>query len=248
MNYPQDYINKVINGDCLEVMKGIPDKSIDLVLTDPPYGVTRNEWDKQLNLKELWKEFWRILKENGLVVMTTQQPFTTDVINSNRDNFRYDIIWYKPLASGFLNANKMPLRNHEVILVFYKQLPTYNPQKFIGKVRKASMLKANSTTNYGEFASVFSKEHNDYFPLSVIEFSNADKINTVHPTQKPIELMQYLVKTYSNVGNIILDPYLGSGTTARACLNLNRNFIGIEISPEYCKISEDRLKQQVLNF
>jgi site-specific DNA-methyltransferase (adenine-specific) len=227
-------------------MKTFPDRSIDLVLTDPPYGVTQNEWDEIPDLSNMWGEIWRTLKEDGAVIMTSQQPFCTDLINSERDNFKYDLIWYKPLATGFLNANKAPLRNHEIILVFYKKLPAYNPQKFIGKIRKRGISKANSTTNYGSFKSIETKEHNDYFPQSVMEFSNTDKSNGYHPTQKPIDLMAYLIKTYSNENDLILDPFLGSGTTAVAAKQLHRRFIGIEISERYCQIARERLRQGIL--
>ena len=242
-------INTIIQGDCIEVMKQMPDKSVDLVLTDPPYGTTRNEWDKIPNLESLWKELKRIGKDNCGYIMTSAQPFTTDLINSNREQFRYDLVYEKTLGSGFLNAKRMPMRYHESIIVFYDKLPTYNPIMGQG-VRKTGINKSQDNgTNYGK-KTKFNQEYDDMgkrYPKSVIKFSTGDRTKEQHhPTGKPVELMSYLVKTYSNENDIVLDPFLGSGTTAMSCKYLKRNYIGIEIEEKYCEIARQRLRQGVL--
>jgi site-specific DNA-methyltransferase (adenine-specific) len=236
-------------GDCMDVLRNIPDGSIDLMLTDPPYAVTQNKWDVKIPLKELWAEWERVLKPNGAFVFTSQFPFTIDLIMSNRDLFRYDLIWYKPLGSGFLNANKMPLRNHEHILVFYRKLPTYNPQKGIGQRKKGKVKNERLNSNYGKF----NKEEVHFYddngirnPQSVIEITNGDRTSeSDHPTQKPVELFQYLIKTYSNEGDTVFDGYLGSGTCAHACLLERRSFIGAEFDPTYYVGIKKRIQNHV---
>jgi len=238
--------NQVVCGDCLEGMKLMPDKSIDLILTDPPYGVTQNKWDIVPNFSNLWKQLLRIGKDNAAYILTATQPFATDLINSNRESFRYDLIWYKALGTGHLNCNRMPMRNHEHILVFYKKLPTYNPQKSIGVMRRKGSDNDDTTTNYGKFKGVVSV-NNTYHPQSVIDLTNGDRTKeNQHPTQKPLSLFEYLLKTYSNKGDLICDPFMGSWTTARACKDLGRDFIGFELSEEYCKVGEKRLQQEVM--
>ena len=242
-------VNKIINGDCLEVMKGIKDESVDLVLTDPPYGVTKNKWDIVPNLDKMWQEFTRIGKSNCAYIFTAAQPFTTDLINSFRDWFRYDLVYEKTLGSGFLNAKKMPMRYHESILVFYKHLPVYNPIMGEGVNKKGIAPSYSHSSNYGKQSGVNIKydDGGKRYPKSIIRFSTGDRTkNQYHPTGKPISLMSYLIKTYSNENDTILDPFLGSGTTVLAAKNLKRNFIGIEISPEYCEIARQRLRQQTL--
>jgi len=226
---------KLILGDCLEEMKKIPDKSIDLVLTDPPYGVTQNKQDIVVDLSELF----RVGKG---IVMTSQQPYTTDVIYQYRKCFKYDLVWDKVLTSGFLNANRMPLRSHESILVFGDV--QYNPQKVMGnKNHSKGKPKDSANNNYGKHNFVDNTEAlgNMKHPTSIISFSKPHPSVAQHRTEKPIELMMWLVKTYSNVGNTILDPFMGSGTTGVACKELGRNFIGIEISPEYFEIAKKRI-------
>jgi site-specific DNA-methyltransferase (adenine-specific) len=249
MKYPEDFINKVICGDCLEVMKDIPDKSIDLVLTDPPYGTTRNDWDKVPDLDKLWNELKRIGKDNCGFIMTSAQPFTTDLINSQRELFRYDLVYEKTLGSGFLNAKKMPMRYHEEVLVFYRNLPTYNPIMGQGVRKKGINKSADNGTNYGK-RTKFNQEYDDggkRYPKSIIRFSTGDRTKEqYHPTGKPTELMGYLIKTYSNENSLILDPFMGSGTSCVGAKQLNRSYIGIEISPKYCKIAQERLRQEVL--
>ena len=245
-------LNKIYCGDCLDLMKSIPDKSIDLVVTDMPYGRTKNKWDNTPDLDALFSLLWRVSRLNTAVICTSQQPFTTDLINSQRKFFRYDLIWFKKgKATGFLNANKMPLRSHENILVFYQQLPVYHPQKTKGDTNhsKGSHSRGQKQTNnnYGKFDQTFqSPPTTDKFPLSVLEFQGVHP--PIHPTQKPVELLQYLIETYSNENTVILDPFCGSGTTCVAAKLLGRNYIGIDISPEYCKIAEARLRNTEENL
>lgn len=248
-----NYINKIIQGDCLEVMLGIPDRSIDMILCDLPYGTTQLEWDKPLNLKKLWELYERIIKSNGAIILTGAQPFVTDLINSNRKLFKYEIIWQKTQPSGFLDANKKPLKAHENICVFYKSLPTYNPQKWWGGTSTKRTGKSSFRSgHYGRFLDKEETGTDDgmRFPISVIKFSNwngtlfGDKSRTVkHPTQKPVELFEYLIKTYTNEGDIVLDNCIGSGTTALAAIKTKRNYIGIEISKKYCDIANARLAE-----
>ena len=237
--------NKIYCMDCLEGMKQMDDNSVDMILCDLPYGVTaRNKWDIIIEFDKLWKQYERIIKDNGAIVLTATEPFASMLIISNNKLFRYDLIWEKPLATGFLNANRMPLRNHEQVLVFYKKLPTYNPQKTKGK--PYTMKRRGDTSNYNEVKELHwvTNSNGDRFPKSVIKFS-ADK-DKLHPTQKPVKLFEYLIKTYSDEGDLVLDNCIGSGTTAVACKNTNRNFIGIDTSEEYCKIANKRLEQENL--
>ena len=234
-------INKIYKGDCLEVMKSIDNKSIDLILCDLPYNVTaRNEWDILIPFRPLWGIYERIIKDNGAIILTATQPFATQLISSNYKLFRYDLIWEKPLATGFLNANKMPLRSHESILIFYKSLPIYNPQMEYGKPYKT--IKRSDTTNYkkNKIPYTIINESGKRFPKSVIRFPQNRK-TTYHPTQKPVALFEYLIKTYTNEGDLVLDNCAGSGTTGVACRNWNRNFILIEKDETYCKIAEKRI-------
>jgi site-specific DNA-methyltransferase (adenine-specific) len=236
-------INRIHQGDCLILMKEIPDKSVNLILCDLPYGVTnRNKWDCIIPIELLWKEYKRVLKEKGIIILTATQPFASRLIMSNLEMFRYDLIWEKPLATGFLNANRMPLRNHESILVFYNSLPIYNPQKTEGKPYK--MVRRSDSTDYGEVKNLHQETNNvdgKRFPKSVIKFSS-DK-EKLHPTQKPLALFEYLILTYSDKGALVLDNCMGSGTTAVACLNLNRNFIGIELEQKYIDICNKRIME-----
>ena len=229
-------------GDCLEAMKSIPDGSIDLVLTDPPYGTTSCKWDSIIPLEQMWEQLKRIIKPNGAIVMTASQPFTTVLAHSNLKYFRYEWIWLKSNSTGFQLAKKMPLKKHENILVFYNKLPTYNPQglRLYGKRNRRG-----SVGNGGHLAN----ECNDYiqeftnYPTQTIKFDyDKDKI---HPTQKPVALMEYLVKTYTNEGDTVLDFTMGSGSTGVACVNTNRNFIGIELDEKYFEIAKKRIKEEL---
>ncbi len=226
---------ELINGDCLEYLPTIPDKSVDLILCDLPYGTTQNKWDSIIPLDKLWKEYNRISR--GAVVLTAAQPFTSILVSSFLEGFKYEWIWQKDNGTGFLNAKKQPLRNHESVLVFYKEQPEYNPQMTEGKPYKCKSGRA--TENYGSQVSVITENKGERYPLSIILFKR-DK-DKQHPTQKPVALMEYLIKTYTNPGDLVLDNCMGSGTTGVACKNLGRAFIGIEKDPEYFKIAEERI-------
>lgn len=239
--------NVLYNGDCLEVMKEIEDKSISLILCDLPYGVTaRNKWDTIIPFDKLWEQYERIIKDNGAIVLTSQQPFTTSLIMSNPKLFRYTLVWQKTTPTGFLNANKMPLRSHEDIVVFYKKLPTYNPQKTTGHKRKVSKAehKTNSkmSTNYGEY-EYSTYDSTERYPTSVLTFATDKQKSAIHPTQKPLKLWEWLIATYSNKNDLILDNCSGSFTTAVACDNLERRWICIEKEGNYCEAGRDRINE-----
>jgi site-specific DNA-methyltransferase (adenine-specific) len=240
----------VMYGDCLELMKNIPDKSVDMVLCDLPYGMVDAEWDSVIPFEALWEQYHRICKENAAILLFAIQPFATDLINSNRKEFRYDIIWEKTLKCGFFNAHKMPLRSHEEILVFYKKLPTYNPIKTkkegvkIGHKRKNSKSKTFGGSVYqGTKCEKWEYvETGERFPTSIIKFSNWNGASK-HPTQKPVPLLEYLIKTYTNDGETVLDNTMGSGSTGVACVNTERNFIGIEKNNYYFDVAKERIEQ-----
>lgn len=232
----------LMQGDCLERMKEIPSGSVDMVLTDPPYGTTACKWDSIIPLKPMWEQLKRIIKPNGAIVMTASQPFTTILIASNIDEFRYDLIWTKTQATGFYNANRMPLRAHEDIVVFYESLPTYNPQKTSGKPYRQCRGSA-SDVYAGKDLTETVNNTGDRHPLSHRHFTkDRDKF---HPTQKPVSLMEYLVKTYTNEGEYVLDFTMGSGTTGVACANTGRKFIGIELDAGYFEIARNRISAAI---
>ncbi|AIR11716.1 DNA modification methylase (plasmid) [Ligilactobacillus salivarius] len=231
-------------GDCLELLGGVQDMSIDLILCDLPYGTTRNKWDKIIDLDKLWEHYNRIIKDNGAIVLFSQQPFSSKLIESNPKMFRYERIWTKGLATGHLNAKKMPLKKHENILVFYKKLPTYNPQWWYSTPYKVKQGRSKSS-NYDKQRPYTPSESKDgrRYPVDIIEFKHDGK--KLHPTQKPVALLEYLIKTYTNEGDTVLDNCMGSGSTGVACANTNRNFIGIELSSEYYNIAKDRIEKAV---
>ena len=229
---------KLICGDCLVEMNNIPTESIDMVLCDLPYGTTKNSWDKPLPLNQLWEHYNRICKPNACIALFSQPPYIADLIKSNPKNFRYEWIWVKSMATGFLNANKMPLKAHENILIFYKKLPTYNPQMVKGKPHKRSKLDKGSS-NYSNYSNRTTSMSDEYYPTDILEFGTEIRY---HPTQKPVPLLSYLIETYTKVGDTILDNCMGSGSTGVAAYNLKRNFIGIECESSYLKIAENRLK------
>lgn len=243
---------KLYKGDCLEIMPQLEAGSVDMILCDLPYGTTQIEWDVVIPFDLLWKNYERLIKPNGAIVLFSSQPFTTDLINSNRNLFRYEIIWKKTQKAGFLNARIAPLRAHENIAVFYKKLPTYNPvMKKTGKPPR--MRKGGGLISSKQYREVIDNDSNDMglaFPDDVIEFSNwngalfgNNKNATKHPTQKPVDLLSYLIRTYTNHGDLVLDNTMGSGSTGVACWETGRKFIGIEISDEYFAIAEKRIKQ-----
>ena len=233
-------------GDCLEVMKEIPDKSIDMILCDLPYGVTACSWDVLIPLESLWLQYERIIKKNGAIVLTGTQPFVSTLILSNRSLFRYELIWDKKLVTGHLNAHKMPLRVHENILIFYSTLPTYNPQKFLGEKNHKTRGSEKKSNVYGSERREDNSEilGNWKFPKSILEIEKVPSLLVTVPTQKPIELFKYLVLTYTNIGEVVLDNCIGSGTTAIACEQINRKWIGIEKDLEIYKIAKNRIIQE----
>lgn len=246
-------------GDCLELMKTLDDKSVDLILCDLPYGTTRNKWDSVLDLELLWEQYNRVIKDRGAILLFAQTPFDKVLGVSNLKDLRYEIIWQKTAPTGFLNANKMPMKAHENILVFYKKLPTYNPQMTQGHPRKVSSKESraksverqklkvdNKDSNYnfyGESAEGY--DSTERYPLSVQVFAKDQQKENYHPTQKPIALLEWLIKTYSNEGDLVLDNCMGSGSTGVACVNLNRNFIGMELTEQYFEIAKERIEKVV---
>jgi DNA modification methylase len=239
-------MNKLLQGDCLELMKDIPDGSVDMILCDLPFGVTnRNKWDNVIEFDKLWREYHRICRENSAIVLNCQQPFTTDLICSNRKEFKYLWYWDKHLKTGFLNAKKQPLRQIEEIAVFYKRQCTFHPPLKRGKKHINNRPENILSTNYG-----MQKERvitiTDTFCASTL-ICDYPKIITKggHPTQKPVALLEYLIKTYTNEGETVLDNCMGSGSTGVACVNTNRNFIGIELDENYFHIAESRINQAI---
>ena len=231
---------EIYKDDCLEAMNLIPDKSIDMILCDLPYGTTRNKWDTVIDLDLLWGQYERIIKDNGAIVLFAQVPFNIVLGYSNLKLLKYEWIWEKEQGTGHLNAKKMPLKSHENIMVFYKKLPTYNPQMVGNEVRTVKRSGNKSkTTNYGDFIEIKESTYIGRYPKDIIRF-NKDK--GYHPTQKPVDLLEYLIKTYTNEGEIVLDNCMGSGSTGVACLNTNRKFIGIELDSKYFDIAKKRIE------
>ena len=241
----------LLQGDCLELMKDIPDKSIDLILCDLPYGTTRNSWDEVIPFDKLWAQYNRIIKDNGAILLFAQGKFYVNLVNSNMKMFRYDLVWDKELVSGFLNAKRMPLRRHEQVAVFYKHLPTYNPQFTQGKPlhSKGTAYKEKELTNnnYGDFKATDDDRagSTEKYPTSIMKFQKPHPSVCVHPTEKPVALLEYLVKTYTNEGDVVLDNCMGSGSTGVACQNTNREFIGMELDEDYYKLACERIKKEV---
>lgn len=227
-----DYLNQVFEDDCLDVMEHLPDNSVDMVLCDLPYGTTQNKWDSVIDLTKLWERYSRIVKKNGAIVLTSQGIFTAKLIISNEKWFKYKIVWEKSKPTNFLNAKKQPLRKHEDICVFYQAQPTYNPQMTFGKAYSKGIRKNQHTGSYGEFDPVLVESKDGMrYPTDVVYFKTpeSEAEGTVwHPTQKPVELGRYLIRTYSNPGDVILDNASGSGSFLISALLEHRNFIGIE--------------------
>lgn len=231
-------------GDCLEIMPTLEAGSVDMVLCDLPYGTTQNKWDSEIDLVDLWKCYQRLGKIRCPFVLTASQPFTSVLTLSNLKLFRYDWQWEKTTASGHLNAKKMPLRAHESVLVFCRSTPPYHPQKTNGHVRKTALNVDRSTKLSGCYGSQKGITHYDSterYPRSVIKFSTDKQKSKLHPTQKPVALMEYLIRTYTNEGDTVLDNAMGSGTTGVACINTKRKFIGIEKDEEYFRAASKRL-------
>ena len=241
-------INKIYNEDCLEGMKKIDDESIDCIICDLPYGTTSNSWDSIIPLEILWQEYYRICKSNAAIVLTASQPFTSKLVMSNIENFRHEWIWIKNRGSNFANTVREPMKEHEEILVFSRGKWTYNKQMQSRTGGGSDRVKYNvkfetSSTNYRDFKT---REENKLPELRVP--SSCQKFNTevgLHPTQKPVDLFRYLVRTYTNEGDLVLDNCMGSGTTAIACIRENRNFIGFELNKEYYDKSCKRIKEEL---
>lgn len=260
-----NFINKVVQGDCLDVMQSIPDKSVNMILCDLPYGTTQNKWDSVIDLKKLWVQYERIIKDDGAIVLTSQGIFTAKLILSNEKLFKYKITWIKSKSTNFLNAKKQPLRKHEDICVFYKKQPTYNPQMTEGEAYDKGVRKDQYTGSYGDFKPKHVKSNGERYPNDIVFYEEqpiddfvyiktAESEGTVyHPTQKPIELGRYLIKTFTNEGDIVLDNACGSGSFLLSAILENRNFIGIEknedvllhkVKPtDYIKVCTDRIEE-----
>jgi len=229
-------------GDCLDIMPNIPDQSVDMILCDLPYGTTRNQWDSVVALDKLWAEYKRICR--GAIVLMAQTPFDKVLGVSNLSMLRYEWIWEKSNPTGHLNAKKMPMKAHENALVFYAKQPTNHPIKTTGHVKKTAVKRFDITTNYG--AQSFTElpySSTERYPRSVLQFPSDKQTSKLHPTQKPVALMEYFIRTYTNPRDVVLDNCMGSGTTGVACANTDRRFIGIENNPRYFRIARSRLEE-----
>lgn len=238
---------EIYNEDCLTGMKRIPDGTVDAIICDPPFGTTDSDFDIRLPLDEMWSEFNRVTKQNAAIVLFSQLPFAVDLINANRKMFRYEWIWEKSVACGFLNAKKMPLRAHENILVFYRRLPTYNPQWRQGKAYvQAHAGEASGGVYQGRKPCVTVNDGKHYYPRDVVKFTSLQSLSKreprYHPTQKPEALMEFLVKTYTNEWEIILDATMGSGSTGVAAVRHCRRFIGFEKEKRFFDVSQRRIQ------
>lgn len=232
----------LMKGDCLERMKEIPDKLVDMVLCDPPYGTTRNAWDIPVDAQKMWRQIRRITKPNAAVLLFAQMPYGAELVTSNMKEYRYEWIWKKTASTGFLNANRMPLKIHETIQVFYRRLPKYRPQ--LQKEKKTHPRGGNNrgSSNYDHFTTLPITHSDERYPVDVIEFKNGNRLG-LHPTAKPVQLLEYLVRTYTDENEVVLDFCMGSGSTGVACVNTGRDFIGIELNDNYFSIAEQRIKE-----
>ena len=231
--------------DCLKILPTLSDNSVDMLLVDLPYGTTACKWDSIIPLDKLWEQYNRICKQNAVMVFTAAQPFTTVLASSNIKNFKYEWIWEKPQGTNPMNSKVMPLKSHENILVFYRKKPTYNPQMWYSTPYSGFI---SDSSKIGEVYGKQQSKHRDNpegsrFPKTVLKYKQEKGL---HPTQKPVGLMEYLIKTYTNEGDIVLDNTMGSGTTGLACMNINRHFIGIESNKKYYNIAKDRLNKPIL--
>ena len=236
-------LNKIYNEDCLEGMKRIPDKSVDMILCDLPYGTTACKWDEIIPFEPLWEQYNRIIKDNGAIVLTARNPFSSNLVMSNVKMYKHKWVWNKKQSGSFFNAKLMPLQIEEDVLVFAKGKVNYHPMMRTGKMRlKGRQSKETQWVNgLNRSDGVYSDQ---YYPTNIIEFANSrNKKNNIHPTQKPVPLFEYLIKTYTNEGETVLDNCMGSGTTAIACLNTNRNFIGFELDKEYFDMATKRIEE-----
>ena len=244
-------MNEIRHGDCLELMKELPDKSVDMILCDLPYGTTQCKWDSVIPFDRLWEQYLRVIKDNGAIVLHGAEPFSSALRLSNIKNYKYDWVWDKVKGTGFLNAKKQPMRNHELISVFYKKQCVYNPQKTKGHKKKVSFRGKHLQTDvYGDMNNDYKYESTERYPRSIQIIPTETQNSSFHPTQKPILLEEYFIKTYTNEGGLVLDNCAGSGTINIACHNTNRQCIGMEKDENYFKIATKRLenckKQEVL--
>ena len=246
-------LNRIYNEDCLEGMKRIEDGSVDMILCDLPYGTTACKWDIIIPFEALWEQYERIIKDNGAIVLTAAQPFTSALVMSNPKLFKYDWTWRKPRGTGHLNAKKQPMRDKEDVLVFYKKQAAYNPQMTEGepysalKGGKTTRVSDKGVTTYGKFmnGAEFRNDNTGFrYPKQVIEFGVVER-GTLHPTQKPVPLFEYLIKTYTNEGDTVLDNCMGSGTTAIAAINTDRKFIGFELDETYFNLANNRISEHL---
>ena len=236
---------KMMQGDCLELMKDIPDGSVDMILCDLPYASTKNQWDCTIPFEPLWNEYCRIIKDNGAIVLFCDGLFMAELMLSNKKMWRYNLIWDKQRGCDFLNANVKPLKSHEEIAIFYKHKPTYNKQFWYSKPYKLTK-NGSLSSNYGDRKTAFSESINgERNPLSILSYKR--DVSRLHPTQKPVSLLEYLIKTYTNESDLVLDNCMGSGSTGVACVNTNRDFIGIELDDNYFNIAQKRINQAIQN-
>lgn len=238
---------KLWQGDCLQLMNDIPNKSVDCIITDLPYGQTqRNKWDSVIPFEPLWEQYKRIIKDNGAIILFGNGMFTAELMMSNKSMWKYNIIWEKTQPTGFLNAKKMPLRNHEDICIFYKKPPTYNPQKTTGHTRKVSKAEhkvgCKNTSDYGEHG-LTTYDSTERYPKSVWKFAKDIQKSALHPTQKPLALIEELIKTYTNEGDLVLDSCAGAMTTALACIKTKRRCISIEKDEVYYRVGCNRINK-----
>lgn len=225
------------SGDCLNIMKSISDNSVNLILCDLPYGTTMNKWDNIIPLEEMWESYKRVIAPHGAIVLHAQEPFTSMLIMSNLEMFKYKWVWNKKQVSGFLNAKKQPLRNCEDICVFYSKQCVYNPQMRKGKMQMKNT--GGASTNYNDFVAM-PKMSDEYYPTMLLDFP-LQRFKGGHPTQKPVKLLEYLINTYTNEGDLVLDSCMGSGSTGVACINTRRRFVGIEIDEGYYDMARSRV-------
>ena len=238
---------RLLLGDCLDILPTLESNSVDMVLVDLPYGTTACKWDSIIPLDKLWEQYNRICKENGAMVFTAAQPFTTILAASNLESFRYEWIWEKPQGTNPMNAKVMPLKSHENILVFYRKKPVYNPQMWYSTPYSGF---SSNTSKIGEVNGSAESKHRDNpegsrYPKTILKFKQEKGL---HPTQKPVNLMEYFIKTYTNEGDTVLDNTMGSGTTGVACRRTNRNFIGIESDENYYNVANHRINNSILSF
>ena len=234
----------LLHGDCLELMQDIPDKSIDMILCDLPYGTTACKWDEIIPFEPLWEQYERIIKDNGAIVLTASQPFTSALVMSNPKIFKNEWIWKKQKPTNFYQVKQQPLKEHESVLVFAKKRITYNPQGTI-PVNIKSGRKNKSSNLYSKYDGGDYVQKVGNYPRSILFYPTEGDKYRIHPTQKPVKLMEYLIKTYTNEGETVLDNCMGSGTTGVACINTNRNFIGIELDEDYFNIAKERIESHM---